>query len=105
VKARARPAAIASALALGLAAAPPAPAGDDRAAAARLLEEGRILPLASILEAARRHRPGHVLEVELEADDDRSRYVYEVELLDAGGVVWELYLDAATGRLLEIEAD
>lgn len=102
---RSRRTAAATALAACLAAAPAAPAGDDRAAAARLLEEGRILPLAAILEAARGHRPGHVLEVELEAREDDGRYVYEVELLDAGGIVWELYLDAATGRLLEIEAD
>ena len=75
----------------------------DHEAAYELSREGRILPLEQILEQQRRDRPGRVLEVELERED--GRLVYELELLDAGGRVWELYYDAASGQLLESEAE
>ena len=83
----------------GLAAGPSA----DHEAAYELAREGRILPLERILEQQRRDRPGRVLEVELEQED--GRLVYELELLDAGGRVWEIYYDAVSGKLLETEAE
>lgn len=82
-----------------LAAAPSA----DHEAAYELAREGRILPLEQILEQQRRDRPGRVLEVELEHEDERM--VYELELLDADGRVWEIYYDAVSGRLLESQAE
>ena len=72
-------------------------------AAYELAREGRILPLEQILEQQRRDRPGRVLEVELEHED--GRMVYELELLDADGRVWEIYYDAASGRLLKTDAE
>ncbi len=74
----------------------------DHEAAYELAREGRILPLERILEQQRRDRPGRILEVELERED--GNLVYELELLDADGRVWELYYDAVSGRLLETEA-
>ncbi len=71
---------------------------DDAARARRLLESGRILPLQTIIERVREHHPGRILEVGLEIEDGRT--VYEVELIDPNGKVRELYIDAATGRLL-----
>jgi uncharacterized membrane protein YkoI len=75
----------------------------DHETAYELVREGRILPLEQILEQQRRDRPGRILEVELERED--GRMVYELELLDADGRVWEIYYDAASGRLLETEAE
>lgn len=72
---------------------------DDHETARRLSEAGEILPLESILERAQQHQSGRVLEVEF--DKDRGQYIYEVEILNAKGVVWELELDAQTGKLLE----
>jgi uncharacterized membrane protein YkoI len=40
-----------------------------------------------------------VLEVELE--EEQGHYIYEIELLDARGRVWNLEFDARTGRLVE----
>ena len=74
----------------------------DHEAAFELAREGRILPLERILEQQRRDRPGRILEVELEREN--GSLVYELELLDAHGRVWELYYDAVSGRLLETEA-
>lgn len=76
--------------------------GQDEAL--RLREKGAILPLEQLLQKAFQHHPGaKLLEIELEEDDDI--YVYEVELLTQGGVVRELKLNAADGRLLKDEVD
>ncbi len=47
--------------------------------------------------------PGRIMEVELEKK--RNRYIYEIELVDKNGKVWELKIDAATGSLLSREED
>lgn len=75
----------------------------DHEEARRLREAGAILPLESILEQARRAQPGKVLEVELERE--RGGYVYEIEVLDDEGAVWELELDARDGAVLEHKRD
>lgn len=68
-----------------------------------LKQSGEILPLESILERVRELQPGRVIEIELEDDDDR--YIYEMEVVDDSGVVWDIDVDARTGELLERERD
>lgn len=65
----------------------------------RLRQAGEILPLEQILREARRQRHGRVLETGLE--QEHGRYIYNVELLDDKGKVWEMELDAATGEVLK----
>ena len=55
--------------------------------------------MQQILERARRHHDGKVLETELE--QDRGRYIYEIELVDRQGQVWEMKFDAGSGELLK----
>ena len=86
-----------------LAMALPAGADTDAATVRRLRESGEILPLEKILERARKERPGEVLETELERKG--ARHVYEVEILDAQGRVWELKFDARSGELLGQKQD
>lgn len=69
----------------------------DRARAAVLA--GTVLPLKTILERLEREHPGQVLEVELEHDD--GRWIYEIKLLQAGGRLVKLELDAASGAVLQ----
>ena len=71
--------------------------------AKRLLSEGRIKPLAEILDAVKRQVPGEMLEVELELDE--GGYVYELKLLRPDGKVQEVEADAASGNILKIEDD
>jgi uncharacterized membrane protein YkoI len=73
----------------------------DQDEARRLRQSGDILPLTEILDIGSTTQPGRVIEVELERE--RGRYIYEVELLDVDGQVWELEFDAASGVLLEKE--
>ena len=74
-------------------------ADEDYREAQRLRQSGKILPLETIVQRAKAVHPGKLLDIELEHDD--GRYVYELELLDERGVVWELKYDAATGTLLK----
>lgn len=69
----------------------------------RLKESGRIRSLESVLEEIRRDYPGRIIEIEF--DDDDGRYTYEIELVDEQGVVWDLEIDARTGKLLEKKQD
>lgn len=78
-------------------------ASADHEEAFELAREGKIQPLSTLLEQQQRLRPGRVLEVELERDDERM--IYEIEVLDARGTVWELRFDAASGELLRQEAE
>ena len=68
-----------------------------------LQQQGDILSLEQILVEARKHRTGRVLETELERSG--GRYIYEIELVDDSGQVWELKLDASNGELLKTELE
>lgn len=71
--------------------------------ARRLVREGKILSLEQILERIGRVRPGQVLEVEF-GQEHRSM-IYEIELLDTQGTVWELKVDAVSGEIIEQELE
>lgn len=78
-------------------------AASDHKRAKALFESGEILSLEQILNNIRDEYPGRLLEIKLE--QKKNRVIYEVELLDSEGKVWELKLDAATGELLKRELD
>ncbi len=91
------------ALLTSLLASLPARAGDDDARdherARAAVQAGQVLPLATLLQRLQRSHPGQVLQVELEHDD--GRWVYELKLLQPGGRLLKLELDAATGAVLK----
>lgn len=76
---------------------------DDHELARRLLQEGRIRPLAELTESVRREIPGELLEVEFELED--GIYVYEFKILRPDGRIQEVEVDAATGRIVKVEDD
>lgn len=63
------------------------------------VRSGRFVPLEVLLKDALQRVPGEVIDVEL---DDAE---YEIEVLDADGVVWEFEYDARTGKLQDLERD
>jgi len=78
----------------------PADAADDHDAVRELRQSGEAVPLSELLTRA--ELVGlRVLEAKLERE--HGRLVYELELLDPGGHVHELYYDAATGRPLNAD--
>jgi len=82
---------------------PNATAEDDHLVARKLQESGQILSFEKIADYARATKAGELLETELELK--KGNYIYEVEILDSAGKVWELKLNAKTGELLQIEVD
>lgn len=75
---------------------------DDHEKARRLLNAGEILPLEAIQKKSAELYPGGRV-IETEFDEESGGYVYEVEIVDAKGVVWEVEFDAKTGVVLERE--
>ena len=73
-------------------------ADNDHNRARAAVQSGQILPLKAVLERLERDHPGQVLEIEL--DEEKGRWVYEVRLLQADGKLVKLELDAATADVL-----
>lgn len=73
--------------------------GVDRVRA--LVERGEILPLADILKRNEARVRGRIIEVEIE--QKRGIYVYEIKVLRADGRYRELKIDARTGALIREE--
>ncbi|MCU7931321.1 MAG: PepSY domain-containing protein [Candidatus Thiodiazotropha sp. (ex Codakia rugifera)] len=71
--------------------------------ARQLTESGRILPLQELLQVIQAEQSGRVLEVEFEHED--GLYLYEIEILDKQGAVWEFKVDAASGEILKRELE
>jgi hypothetical protein len=97
---------VALALLLGWASlwSPLAQAGgkDDHERARLAVQSGQVLPLPQVLERLAKEHPGQVLEVELEPDD--GRWVYEIKLLQTGGRLIKLKLDAQTAEVLRVRS-
>ncbi len=76
---------------------------DDHNQARAALESGQVLPLKTVLERLEREHPGNVLEVELERKS--SGWVYEIKLLEPGGQLTRIKLDAQTAQILGMKND
>lgn len=80
-------------------------AGDVRPdEAAQLTAAGTIQSTDKLNETALALHPGGVIE-DAELDKDFGRYVYEVEVVDANGVEWDVELDASKGAVLQNKQD
>ena len=67
--------------------------------ALRLRQEGVIMPLDTLAADAIGRHPGSVL-LEVELEEDKGRYTYEIEVVLPDGLVRELEYDATSGKLL-----
>jgi uncharacterized membrane protein YkoI len=83
----------------------PSLARDDeserRDAVRRAVEAGEVLPLAQILEKVQVRVSGDVTGVEINREG--GRWHYEVRVIDRGGRVLEVHVDAQNGKVEEIE--
>jgi len=80
-----------------------AKADNSQQTARQLLSAGKILSLEKITKLAKEIKSGEVLETELE--QKKGLLIYEVEILDAQSQVWEVKLDAKTGKLIKLELE
>lgn len=83
--------------------APFVSADESQLTARKLSQAGLILPLEKITQSAKTIKSGEVLETELELKN--GIYIYEIEILDHKSQVWELKLNAKTGKLIQLERD
>ncbi|MDH5302094.1 MAG: PepSY domain-containing protein [Gammaproteobacteria bacterium] len=67
--------------------------------ARRLAEQGEIQSLEKLVRSANQMVAGRVIEAELKHRKDQL--LYEIEILDERGVVWEFVFDARNGKLLK----
>lgn len=72
---------------------------DDHDRARQAVQAGEVLKLSTVLERIAPRHPGQVLEVELERE--HSQWVYEIKLLQSGGRLVKLQVDARTGEVIE----
>lgn len=78
-------------------------AGVTQDEALRLRQSGEIQALEHIITKAQAQHAGTILEAELNREG--GGYVYEVEILDANGAVWEMRFNAHTGELLNTKKE
>lgn len=76
---------------------------EDQDRVRELREQGKIMPLSSIIESLTAQHPGRVLEVELE--DEHGRRIYEVKILEKGGVLHTFRIDAHSGQMMPPEKE
>lgn len=67
----------------------------------RLKQLGSVVPLEQVIDQARARQPGRLLEAEVA--DHLGKLVYEIEILDEQGRVWELHFNVKTGEFMERE--
>ncbi|ADP18505.1 peptidase propeptide and ypeb domain protein [Achromobacter xylosoxidans A8] len=91
------------ALMLALAVGPGTGVADesDHEQARQALQAGKVLPLRSVLDIVERDYPGQVVKVEFEEDD--GEFIYEIRLLQSGGRLVKLKIDARDGKVLGVK--
>ncbi len=72
----------------------------DHERAREALQQGKVLPLRTVLDQVERSQNGQVIKVEFEEED--GRFIYELRLLHPDGAVSKLEVDAVDGRVLSI---
>ena len=71
---------------------------DDHDAAWAAVKRGEALPLAEVIATVAGQLPGEILEIEFDRED--GRWLYEFKVIDGTGRLHEIYVDAATARIL-----
>lgn len=72
----------------------------DHELARQALQQGKVLPLRTVLDQVERDYQGQVLKVEFEHED--GRFIYELRLLHPNGHLSKLKIDAVDGRVLSM---
>jgi uncharacterized membrane protein YkoI len=78
--------------------------GEERGDATAPAAAGAMITEAEARKAALAAKPGTVVEVELEVESD-GRATFEYDIRAADGTLWEVEVDAATGKVLSVERE
>jgi len=71
--------------------------------ALELLDAGKVLPLSAIRKRYTEKLKGRLLDVEIE--EEGGRIIYELEILQADSIVYEIKIDAQNGEWLSEEVE
>ena len=72
----------------------------DHELARQALQQGKVLPLRTVLERIEQRYQGQVVKIEFEHHD--GRFIYEMRLLHPNGQLSKLEVDAVDGRVIRI---
>jgi len=72
--------------------------------ALKLRDAGTIQSFEKLNELALAQHPGGVIR-DTELENELGRYIYQLEVVDAKGVEWDLELDATNGQVLKNHQD
>jgi len=72
----------------------------DHELARQALQQGKVLPLRTVLDQVEREYKGQVIKVEFEHDD--GRFIYELRVLQADGRVLKVKINAVNGKVLSV---
>lgn len=72
--------------------------------ALKLRDSGTIQSFEKLNDLALAKHPGGVIR-ETELENEYGRYIYQLEVVDAKGVEWDMELDAASGEILKNHQD
>jgi uncharacterized membrane protein YkoI len=72
--------------------------------AIKLRDSGTIQSFEKLNEQALALHPGATIQ-ETELEHEWGRYVYQLEVVDAQGVEWDVELDATNGQVLKNQQD
>lgn len=72
--------------------------------ALKLRDSGTIQSFEKLNELALAQHPGGVIR-ETELENEWGRYVYQLEMVDAQGLEWDVELDATNGQVLKNHQD
>ena len=67
------------------------------------VKAGKVLPFKLLMQRYKDRLKGRLLDLEVEHED--GRIIYELEIMRADSVVYEIKIDAETGEWLEEEVD
>ncbi|MBP6020162.1 MAG: peptidase [Burkholderiaceae bacterium] len=74
---------------------------NDHEQATKALAAGEVLPLRTVLRRVERDFPGRVMGVEFERQYDV--WVYKIKILQRGGLLLKLKVDARTAQVIDIK--
>jgi uncharacterized membrane protein YkoI len=92
-----------AALAISMAIGAPALADDDEARDRAIAKAANLITPEQASEKALAAKPGTVTDIDL--DRKWKNYYYEVEIVDANAIEWEVDIDATTGKVHKIKRD
>ena len=65
------------------------------------LQQGKVLPLRTVLDKVEKEYSGQVVELEFEAE--HGEFVYEIRLLQANGTLLKIKMNAVDGSVISVK--